>query len=146
MSVRQTTRNQFHKLLVSIDLFSLLICLFYWFVYFIDLSVLLISPFPCFVYYSAPGDKKPIMSVNGEWNGIMYATYPNQKDPQVFVDTFNMPIVKKQVQSIPKQQTFESRRYNNLQLLFSFILHQSHSTDDQSCKTTPKVFLKLDDA
>ena len=53
------------------------------------------------------------MSVNGEWNGIMYATYPNQKDPQVFVDTFNMPIVKKQVQSIPKQQTFESRRYNN---------------------------------
>eukprot|EP00795_Rhopilema_esculentum_P004515 gene4515-20767_t len=57
-----------------------------------------------------PGDKKPIMSVNGEWNGVMYAMYPNQKEPEVFVDTFTMPIVKKQVQSIAKQQKHESRR------------------------------------
>ena len=50
------------------------------------------------------------MSVNGEWNGVMYAMYPNQKEPEVFVDTFTMPIVKKQVQSIAKQQKHESRR------------------------------------
>merc|ERR1712141_853780 len=50
------------------------------------------------------------MSVNGEWNGIMYASYGNQSEPEVFVDTFNMPIVKKQVQSVGKQREFESRR------------------------------------
>ena len=61
--------------------------------------------------YSAPGEKKPFMSVNGEWNGIMYASYGNQSEPEVFVDTFNMPIVKKQVQSVGKQREFESRRY-----------------------------------
>ena len=51
------------------------------------------------------------MSVNGEWNGVMYATYGNRAEPEVFVDTFSMPTVKKQVQSLGKQRTFESRRY-----------------------------------
>eukprot|EP00794_Sanderia_malayensis_P007857 gene7857-8707_t len=58
----------------------------------------------------APGEKKPLVSVNGEWNGVMYATYPGQKEPEVFVDTFNMPVVKKKVVSVPKQQPYESRR------------------------------------
>lgn len=58
----------------------------------------------------APGEKKPFMSVNGEWNGIMYATYGNCAEPEVFVDTFSMPTVKKQVQSLGKQRPFESRR------------------------------------
>lgn len=66
---------------------------------------------------SAPGEKKPFMSVNGEWNGVMYATYLNGSEPEVFVDTFTMPIVKKQVQSIAKQKSFESRRY----VIFVFI-------------------------
>ena len=59
------------------------------------------------------------MSVNGEWNGVMYATHANNSEPEVFVDTFTMPIVKKQVQSIGKQKTFESRRYTFIERLYS---------------------------
>lgn len=58
----------------------------------------------------APNQKKAFMSVNGEWNGIMYAKYANKKEPEVFVDTFNMSIIKKKVKVVDQQEEFESRR------------------------------------
>ncbi|RWS15459.1 oxysterol-binding protein-related protein 9-like isoform X3 [Dinothrombium tinctorium] len=53
--------------------------------------------------------KKPIMSINGEWNGVMYAKKSNGKT-EVFVDTKSMKIIKKNVKSINEQEPFESRR------------------------------------
>lgn len=58
----------------------------------------------------APSQKKPILSVHGEWNGVMYAKRPNSSTTEVFVDTFNMPIVQKKVRKIHTQEEFESRR------------------------------------
>ncbi|XP_052066520.1 oxysterol-binding protein-related protein 9-like isoform X2 [Mytilus californianus] len=56
-----------------------------------------------------PNEKKPIVSIDGEWNGIMYAKY-NTGMNEVFVDTKKMPIMKKLVKPTDQQTEFESRR------------------------------------
>lgn len=58
----------------------------------------------------APNQKKPILSVSGEWNGIMYAKFADDKEATPFVDTLKMPVTKKIVKKIDKQEEFESRR------------------------------------
>ncbi|KAM5149105.1 oxysterol-binding protein-related protein 9 isoform 2-T2 [Mantella aurantiaca] len=56
-----------------------------------------------------PNDKKSFCSVEGEWNGVMYAKYANGENV-VFIDTKNMPTVKKKVRKLEDQIEYESRR------------------------------------
>ncbi|XP_073419750.1 oxysterol-binding protein-related protein 9 isoform X2 [Dendrobates tinctorius] len=56
-----------------------------------------------------PNDKKSICSVEGEWNGVMYAKYANGENVD-FIDTKKMPIVKKRVRKLEDQIEHESRR------------------------------------
>jgi len=59
----------------------------------------------------SPNDKKSFCTVKGEWNGVMAAKYAQSlTQTEIFVDTKNMPIIKKQVRPIEKQTEFESRR------------------------------------
>ncbi|XP_074604692.1 oxysterol-binding protein-related protein 9 isoform X2 [Brevipalpus obovatus] len=53
--------------------------------------------------------KKVIMSLSGEWNGVMYSKRPNGPQ-EVFVDTKAMKTIKKNVKPIAEQEPFESRR------------------------------------
>uniref|UniRef100_A0A8C2TI90 Oxysterol-binding protein n=1 Tax=Coturnix japonica TaxID=93934 RepID=A0A8C2TI90_COTJA len=56
----------------------------------------------------SPNDKKPFCSVEGEWNGVMYAKYSTGENA-VFIDTKKMPIIKKKVRKLEDQEDFESR-------------------------------------
>jgi len=57
----------------------------------------------------APNDKKPVVTIQGEWNGVMYAKYASGAN-EMFVDTKTMPIIKKRVKTIDQQLPNESRR------------------------------------
>lgn len=55
-------------------------------------------------------NKDPFMSIDGEWNGIMYSKQPpNSSDQKVFVDTTRLPVIKKSVKPVSTQESFESR-------------------------------------
>ncbi|XP_050400824.1 oxysterol-binding protein-related protein 9 [Patella vulgata] len=56
-----------------------------------------------------PNEKKPIVTIQGEWNGVMYAKFDTGHS-ETFVDTKNLPIIKKRVQPREQQDEFESRR------------------------------------
>lgn len=54
--------------------------------------------------------KEIFMSIDGEWNNIIYSkSPPNSTEKKIFVDTINLPVIKKQVRSINSQESFESR-------------------------------------
>ncbi|XP_056671133.1 oxysterol-binding protein-related protein 9 isoform X20 [Monodelphis domestica] len=55
-----------------------------------------------------PNDKKSFCSIEGEWNGVMYAKYATGENT-VFIDTKKMPIVKKKVRKLEDQDEYESR-------------------------------------
>ena len=81
-----------------------------------------------FLFSSHVTDKKPFLKVDGEWNGVMYANYPNgvshsnfhtphtiqpfhlSQDQEVFVDTLNTPTIRKKIKKLPKMEERESRR------------------------------------
>ncbi|XP_068242910.1 oxysterol-binding protein-related protein 9 isoform X6 [Palaemon carinicauda] len=57
-----------------------------------------------------PGEKKPFLTVEGEWNGVMNSKWKDRDmDPERFVDTFSMGTVKKNVKPIIEQEPNESR-------------------------------------
>ncbi|XP_015267461.1 PREDICTED: oxysterol-binding protein-related protein 9 isoform X1 [Gekko japonicus] len=56
----------------------------------------------------SPNDKKSFCSVEGEWNGVMYAKYATGENV-VFIDTKKMPIIKKKVRKLEDQEEYESR-------------------------------------
>ncbi|MEE6514231.1 hypothetical protein FKM82_022252 [Ascaphus truei] len=58
---------------------------------------------------SSPNDKKSFCSVEGEWNGVMYAKYATGENV-VFIDTKQMATVKKKVRKLEDQEEYESRR------------------------------------
>jgi len=58
----------------------------------------------------SPDDKKTFLSITGEWNGQMFAKFPDREEPELFIDTTTMPTVMKMVKKISKQQENESRR------------------------------------
>ncbi|KAG8132401.1 hypothetical protein E2320_010258 [Naja naja] len=51
----------------------------------------------------SPNDKKSICSIEGEWNGTMYAKYATGENV-VFIDTKKMPIIKKKVRKLEDQE------------------------------------------
>ncbi|OWF54381.1 Oxysterol-binding protein-related protein 9 [Mizuhopecten yessoensis] len=59
--------------------------------------------------YSPTDKKNAIVSIDGEWNGVMYAKYSSGKN-EAFVDTKRMAIVKKRVKPLDTQSEFESRK------------------------------------
>ncbi|BFZ16457.1 hypothetical protein BsWGS_19495 [Bradybaena similaris] len=56
-----------------------------------------------------PNEKKPFITIEGEWNGVMHAKWSSGKN-EVFVDTKSMPIMKKIVRPPEFQDEFESRK------------------------------------
>uniref|UniRef100_A0A2I2YKV3 Oxysterol-binding protein n=1 Tax=Gorilla gorilla gorilla TaxID=9595 RepID=A0A2I2YKV3_GORGO len=56
----------------------------------------------------SPNDKKSFCSIEGEWNGVMYAKYATGENT-VFVDTKKLPIIKKKVRKLEDQNEYESR-------------------------------------
>ncbi|XP_051869099.1 oxysterol-binding protein-related protein 9 isoform X2 [Pristis pectinata] len=57
----------------------------------------------------SPHDKKSFTSIEGEWNGVMYAKW-STGESSIFVDTKKLPIIKKKVRKLEDQDDFESRR------------------------------------
>ncbi|XP_039953531.1 oxysterol-binding protein-related protein 9 isoform X5 [Bactrocera tryoni] len=58
----------------------------------------------------APNEKKPFVSIAGEWSGLMEAKWHDKNKTEVFVDVNRIPIFKKQVRPIVEQEEYESRR------------------------------------
>nr|KAF6444685.1 oxysterol binding protein like 9 [Molossus molossus] len=56
----------------------------------------------------SPNDKKSFCSIEGEWNGVMYAKYATGEN-SVFIDTKKLPIIKKKVRKLEDQNEYESR-------------------------------------
>ncbi|XP_065332761.1 oxysterol-binding protein-related protein 9 isoform X3 [Cloeon dipterum] len=56
----------------------------------------------------APAEKKPFLTVQGEWNGAMEAKWPDGRT-ELFVDVNKIPIIKKCVKPIIEQESNESR-------------------------------------
>ncbi|KAK3746139.1 hypothetical protein RRG08_003579 [Elysia crispata] len=56
-----------------------------------------------------PNEKKPFVSIEGEWNGVMFAKWTSGQN-ESFVDTKSLPIVKKIVRPPDSQEEFESRK------------------------------------
>ncbi|KAF7244496.1 Oxysterol-binding protein-related protein 9 [Varanus komodoensis] len=54
----------------------------------------------------SPNDKKSFCSIEGEWNGVMYAKYATGENV-VFIDTKKMPIIKKKVRKLEDQEEHE---------------------------------------
>ncbi|XP_063747426.1 oxysterol-binding protein-related protein 9 isoform X2 [Eleginops maclovinus] len=57
----------------------------------------------------APNDKKSFCSIEGEWNGVMYAKWATGENT-VFIDTRRIGIIKKKVRKAEDQLDYESRR------------------------------------
>uniref|UniRef100_A0A3B4T290 Oxysterol-binding protein n=1 Tax=Seriola dumerili TaxID=41447 RepID=A0A3B4T290_SERDU len=57
----------------------------------------------------SPNDKKSFCSIEGEWNGVMYAKWATGENT-VFIDTKRMGIIKKKVRKLEDQLEYESRR------------------------------------
>ncbi|XP_071952553.1 oxysterol-binding protein-related protein 9-like [Antedon mediterranea] len=79
--------------------------------------------------------KKPILSVQGEWNGVMYSKGSTGKYDVPFVDTKSMKIIKKKLKPLPNQGEYESRR-----LWKDVTLHLKSKDMDQA--TEAKHFLE----
>uniref|UniRef100_A0A8C5E2C8 Oxysterol-binding protein n=1 Tax=Gouania willdenowi TaxID=441366 RepID=A0A8C5E2C8_GOUWI len=56
-----------------------------------------------------PNDKKSFCSIEGEWNGVMYAKWASGENT-TFIDTKRMGIIKKKVRKLEDQLEYESRR------------------------------------
>ncbi|XP_057598054.1 oxysterol-binding protein-related protein 9-like [Hippopotamus amphibius kiboko] len=56
----------------------------------------------------SPNDKKSFCSIEGEWNGVMYAKYSTGENV-VFIDTKKLPIIKKKMRKLEDQNEYESR-------------------------------------
>ena len=56
----------------------------------------------------SPNDKKSFCSIEGEWNGVMYAKHSTGGNA-VFIDTKKLPIMKKKMRKLEDQNEYESR-------------------------------------
>ncbi|XP_041127381.1 oxysterol-binding protein-related protein 9-like isoform X2 [Polyodon spathula] len=55
-----------------------------------------------------PNDKKSFCSIDGEWNGVMYAKWASGES-NLFIDTKKMSTIKKKVRKLEDQLEYESR-------------------------------------
>ncbi|XP_046893196.1 oxysterol-binding protein-related protein 9 isoform X3 [Hypomesus transpacificus] len=55
-----------------------------------------------------PNDKKSFCSIEGEWNGVMYAKWASGEN-SLFIDTKKMGLIKKKVRKLEDQLVYESR-------------------------------------
>lgn len=58
----------------------------------------------------APDEKKPFLSINGEWNGLMEAKWSDREVTEEFINVNNLTIIKKIVKPIAEQMENESRK------------------------------------
>ncbi|KAK0168763.1 hypothetical protein PV327_002533 [Microctonus hyperodae] len=56
-----------------------------------------------------PGEKKPFLTINGEWSGIMEAKYSDGRT-ELFADVAEIPVDKKLVKPVSEQDENESRK------------------------------------
>ncbi|KAI6183290.1 Oxysterol-binding protein-related protein 9 [Aphelenchoides bicaudatus] len=56
------------------------------------------------------GHKKPIMTLRGEWNGLIYAKHQNASEEFLFTDVKEKPEVQKECEPVNQQTPRESRR------------------------------------
>ncbi|KAK6624267.1 Oxysterol-binding protein- protein 9 [Polyplax serrata] len=56
-----------------------------------------------------PSERKPFITIAGEWNGVMEAKNADTGKSEVFVDVLKTPVTKKTVQSVFEQSENESR-------------------------------------
>lgn len=57
-----------------------------------------------------PDEKKPFVSISGEWNGVMEAKWADKVEPELFIDVNALNTIKKQVRPISLQDENESRK------------------------------------
>ncbi|KAL1513669.1 hypothetical protein ABEB36_003050 [Hypothenemus hampei] len=57
-----------------------------------------------------PDEKKPFLSITGEWNGLMEAKWADKAEPEIFIDVNALEIIRKQVRPISQQEENESRK------------------------------------
>ncbi|KAF2893863.1 hypothetical protein ILUMI_12304 [Ignelater luminosus] len=58
-----------------------------------------------------PDDKKPFVSISGEWNGVMEARWSDrQEKSEEFVNVNRLAIIKKRIRPISEQEENESRK------------------------------------
>ena len=57
----------------------------------------------------SPHSKKPVLRVDGEWNGRMMAKWSTGRN-ELFIDVTKLPIHPKSVKPVAEQPRFESRR------------------------------------
>ncbi|XP_012680810.1 oxysterol-binding protein-related protein 9 isoform X3 [Clupea harengus] len=55
-----------------------------------------------------PNDKKSFCSIEGEWNGVMYAKWASGEN-SIFIDTKRLGLIKKKVRKLEDQLDYESR-------------------------------------
>ncbi|XP_072173364.1 oxysterol-binding protein-related protein 9-like [Diadema setosum] len=79
-------------------------------------------------------DRKPFLTVEGEWNGVMTSRTPSG-ETEVFVDTKEMKVNRKRVRPIESQDEYESRRLWHK-------VTQSLKTQDIESATDAKHFLE----
>ncbi|KAM6963327.1 oxysterol-binding protein-related protein 9 [Aplochiton taeniatus] len=56
-----------------------------------------------------PNERKSFCSIEGEWNGVMYAKWASGENA-LFIDTKKMALIKKKVRKLEDQLDYESRR------------------------------------
>ncbi|KAK5647456.1 hypothetical protein RI129_002348 [Pyrocoelia pectoralis] len=57
-----------------------------------------------------PDERRPFVSISGEWNGVMEAKWSDKEKPEEFVNVNNLTIIKKQIRPITEQGDSESRK------------------------------------
>ncbi|KAF5307219.1 hypothetical protein FQR65_LT00735 [Abscondita terminalis] len=57
-----------------------------------------------------PEEKRPFVSISGEWNGIMEAKWADKDKTEEFINVNELTIIKKQIRPISEQSDNESRR------------------------------------
>lgn len=58
----------------------------------------------------APNEKKPFITISGEWSGLMEAKWTDSKKTELFIDVNSIPIHKKIVKPVMEQADNESRK------------------------------------
>lgn len=59
---------------------------------------------------SHESEKKSLLKIDGEWNGVMNMRTPGSASEEQFVDVLALPTIRKKIQKLSAQDPGESRR------------------------------------